>query len=434
MPKVERDLRDVKRYGVGLLALAVLLVLGAPYVSPALYYGLPTQSQIILAVVLAVLIGLAGRFPLHISRRTKIVVDTSFTYAAVLLLPLPWAALAVGTGILIGALLDRQPRLDILVNTAAVVIQVVLAQCAYLLTGGRIPPQFDDWAMVLPLSVTAITWLTTERILVAKAVSLDFNRPFRAVLSSVWHKGLREELALILLGVLTTMLIQEYMWALVLMVVPVVLVYISLRNGLQLEMLTREAVEAMADVIDRRDKYTAGHSVRVSELAARIAMEMGLPWDEVETIRAAARVHDLGKIELDTVVLNKPGRLDDREWELMRRHPIVGAEIISRFPEFARGADYIRYHHERWDGTGYPYGLRGEEIPLGARIIAVADAFDAMTTDRPYRKALSLDVVMEEFRKGAGVQWDADVVDALMRVLGEKDNKGTAEVGVPVPA
>ncbi|NPA91049.1 MAG: HD-GYP domain-containing protein [Chloroflexi bacterium] len=215
--------------------------------------------------------------------------------------------------------------------------------------------------------------------------------------------------------------------------IPVALVYLSLRNSLRLQVLTRDAVEKMADVIDRRDPYTAGHSIRVADLAARIAIEMGLPWEEVETIRAAARVHDLGKIEIDSIVLNKPGRLDDREWELMRRHPIVGAEIISRFPEFARGADYIRYHHERWDGKGYPYGLKGEEIPLGARIIAVADSYDAMTTDRPYRRALSRDVVVAELKRGAGVQWDPRVVAAFLRVLGEEESQsGTDAIPVAV--
>ena len=117
----------------------------------------------------------------------------------------------------------------------------------------------------------------------------------------------------------------------------------------------------------------------------------------------------------------------------MRRHPLVGAEIISRFPEFARGADYIRYHHERWDGKGYPYGLRGEEIPLGARIIAVADSYDAMTTDRPYRRALSRDVVMAELKRGAGVQWDPDVVAAFLRILGDETPSGSEDaVTVPV--
>ena len=189
----------------------------------------------------------------------------------------------------------------------------------------------------------------------------------------------------------------------------------------------------MADVIDHRDPYTAGHSIRVSELATRIAQEMGLPWDEVQLIRAAARVHDLGKIEIDGNVLRKPGHFDDREWELMRRHPIVGAEIIARFPEFARGADYIRYHHERWDGQGYPYGLKGEEIPLGARIIAVADSYDAMATDRPYRKALSTDVIRRELARGAGVQWDPEVVAAFFRVMGW-DEETAAPEGIPALA
>ncbi len=281
--------------------------------------------------------------------------------------------------------------------------------------------------------MAAVTQVTFDRFLVAVAFSLHFGTRLWSFFADLWQGALKEEVALYLLGLLTVMVVEVHPWGLLLTVIPVALVYLSLRNSLRLQVLTRDAVEKMADVIDRRDPYTAGHSIRVADLAARIATEMGLPWDEVETIRAAARVHDLGKIEIDSVVLNKPGRLEGREWELMRRHPIVGAEIISRFPEFARGADYIRYHHERWDGKGYPYGLRGEEIPLGARIIAVADSYDAMTTDRPYRRALSRDVVMAELKRGAGVQWDPDVVAAFLRILGDETPSGSEDaVTVPV--
>src|SRR5205814_1252319 len=151
---------------------------------------------------------------------------------------------------------------------------------------------------------------------------------------------------------------------------------------------TLDAVEALADVVDLRDPYTHAHSQRVAGYAAEIARRMQLPAEEVENIRLAARVHDLGKIGVPDHILRKPGPLSDEEWLEMRKHTEVGAELVSKFPEYRRGRELIWCHHERVDGQGYPRALAGMQVPIGARIIAVADAWDAMTSDRPYRQAM----------------------------------------------
>jgi HD-GYP domain-containing protein (c-di-GMP phosphodiesterase class II) len=142
--------------------------------------------------------------------------------------------------------------------------------------------------------------------------------------------------------------------------------------------------------------------------------------DEVDLIERAARVHDVGKVVIDQVVLTKEGRLSDEEWEQLKQHPVTGVEILSRFPEFRLATSFVRHHHESMDGRGYPDGLRGERIPLGARIIAVADSFDAMASARPYRGALAPEIVVSEFRTKRGVQWDAAVVDALLQLVDEE--------------
>lgn len=381
---------------------------------------------------LTVLTAFAGYFSLRLSQRTKVVVDSSFVFASALLFPPPWSGLVPAAGTAARLIFVRPHALDMAVNVSVKFLEAWAAQQVYLALGGTLPPRFSDPWVALPLAAAGVTFLFFDRLLVLSAVSLHRGMWPHQVLPSQWRRVLREDVALILLGILTALVVEVQPWALLLTVIPIGLVYISLRNSLQLEALTLAAVEQMADVIDRRDPYTADHSRRVAELAEQIAIEMGLPADEVSAIRAAARVHDLGKIALDAALLNKQGKLSPEEWEAIRQHPLVGAEIASRFPEFARGADYIRYHHERWDGQGYPFGLRGEEIPLGARIIAVADAFDAMTTDRPYRPALTLDVVMEELKKGAGHQWDPEVVAALLRILeGKRHRRDTLQAAVP---
>jgi HD-GYP domain-containing protein (c-di-GMP phosphodiesterase class II) len=137
----------------------------------------------------------------------------------------------------------------------------------------------------------------------------------------------------------------------------------------------------------------------------------------VETIRSAARVHDLGKIGVPDDVLRKPGKLTDEEWQLMRQHAEKGYQVLARFPEYTAGREMVHAHHEHWDGSGYPRGLAGNAIPLGAQIIAAADTFDAMTSDRPYRKALPIEVAAAELARGRGRQWSPAVIDAAMRSI-----------------
>jgi HD-GYP domain-containing protein (c-di-GMP phosphodiesterase class II) len=151
----------------------------------------------------------------------------------------------------------------------------------------------------------------------------------------------------------------------------------------------------------------------VAEHAVRIARQLRLPDREVELVRLAARVHDLGKIAVPDEVLHKHGRLTDEEFALMKKHPATGADILSKFPEYKQGRELVLSHHERIDGRGYPRGLMGEAIPLGARIIAIADSWDAMTSDRPYREALDQHVAMAELVRGRGTQWDSAVVTAF---------------------
>jgi HD-GYP domain-containing protein (c-di-GMP phosphodiesterase class II) len=173
----------------------------------------------------------------------------------------------------------------------------------------------------------------------------------------------------------------------------------------------------MADVVDMRDTYTFQHSQRVAHYATEIAREMGMRREDVRQIALAARVHDLGKLGVPDRVLLKAGQLSSSEREMMERHPLLGYEILSRFPEYVHGRHLVLSHHEQPDGGGYPRGLRGGEVPRGAYVIAVADALDAMTSDRPYRSARSLAQAMAVFAKGSGSQWHKDAVQALSRLV-----------------
>jgi len=185
----------------------------------------------------------------------------------------------------------------------------------------------------------------------------------------------------------------------------------------QLQRSICQSLLGLANALEAKDPYTRGHSERVGALARRLAMARAMPADEADTIAQAGLLHDIGKIGVPEAVLRKQGPLADDEWEMMRRHPIVGAQIVAPFEFFAAGALAIRHHHERWDGSGYPDGLGGAAIPAGARVVAVADVYDALTSDRPYRAALSSTAALELITRQAGTTLDAHVVDALVEVL-----------------
>lgn len=187
----------------------------------------------------------------------------------------------------------------------------------------------------------------------------------------------------------------------------------------KIKKLSEQIIHALTSAIDAKDAYTNGHSNRVAAYSREIAIRMGKSEVEVNDIYYAAMLHDVGKIGIDNDIINKPGRLTEEEFAIVKEHPVKGATIlkqISEMPSLSYGA---RWHHERYDGKGYPDGLAGEEIPEIARIICVADCYDAMSSDRSYRKALPQNVVRAEIEKGRGTQFDADIADIMLKMIDE---------------
>jgi HD-GYP domain-containing protein (c-di-GMP phosphodiesterase class II) len=170
----------------------------------------------------------------------------------------------------------------------------------------------------------------------------------------------------------------------------------------------------LVSLVDLRDSYTGGHSTRVADYCRPMALQLQLSDRETETLIMAASLHDIGKIGVPEHILRKPGKLSEEEFEYIRKHPEFGWMVLRGVEGFEDIGQMLLHHHERFDGAGYPAGLCGDEIPLGARIIAVADSFDAITSDRPYRKAASVEQAAEELQRCAGTQFDPQVVEASM--------------------
>ncbi|MDD4775318.1 MAG: PAS domain S-box protein [Syntrophomonas sp.] len=188
----------------------------------------------------------------------------------------------------------------------------------------------------------------------------------------------------------------------------------------RLEAIFTGTVNALAVTTEKRDQYTAGHQHRVATLACEIAREMGLPEKTIDDIRIAGTLHDIGKLYVPLDILSQPGRLSEIEYLFIKTHPSAGYDILKSIPFDAPIADIIMQHHERVDGTGYPMGLKGEDILMPARIIAVADVFEAMASHRPYRASLGIDRALDEIQKNAGRLYDPAVVEACIRVVNDK--------------
>ena len=192
-------------------------------------------------------------------------------------------------------------------------------------------------------------------------------------------------------------------------------------------MLSMKMLETLAGTIDAKDKYTNGHSVRVAQYAVKLAESLGMDPIETEKLKFEALLHDIGKIGIPDAVLNKPSKLTDTEFSIIKSHTVIGSDILKNLAALPDARNVARHHHERYDGKGYPDGIKMEEIPYEARIICIADSYDAMSSDRIYRKALPREVVRDELVKGRGTQFDPEMLDVFLKLFDE-DMLGSQEI------
>ena len=263
--------------------------------------------------------------------------------------------------------------------------------------------------------------------LVTGMVSLAEHKHFSYGLLRASKDFLIQYASLFACALLLTVLYSLSMWYMLLAIVPLMLVHVSFRSYLRLQTEARKTFEKISRLLDERDHYTAVHSTEIAQLAMKIAQEMGLPQGEIEKVDIAARVHDVGKIAVPDSILLKPGPLNTEEWATMKRHPVISAELIEGLEIYRPVANAVRHEHEHWNGSGYPNGLRGEEIPLIARIITAADIYNALSTDRPYRKAFSHEEAIQMIKGMKGADLDPLVADALLRVLDSLENKSSQD-------
>lgn len=339
--------------------------------------------------------------------------------ASFLLFDTGWASLITGASMFaVEFFVRHKPAYKIVFNTAQVTLSIALASVVFQALGGQPANELSSWHMPPTAVVASITtYFLINSTAVSLAVTFAMNEPLKAAWLRIAGASIVYDLFSSPVGALLAYLYVNFQVpGILLLVLPLYFIRHIYQVNLQLEQVNRDLLELMVKAIEARDPYTSGHSQRVSELAEALAKQLNLGTKQVEQIRTAALLHDVGKIHEEYApLLRKEGKLDPTEKALMQTHSIRSAELVSTISAF-RGAitEAVRHHHENFDGTGYPSGVGGKAIPLGARIIMIADTVDAMTTDRPYRKALSFERVTQELTRFAGKQFDPDLVPAFI--------------------
>ena len=349
--------------------------------------------------------------------RAYIAVSSSLDYAAIALFgPAAAALISVVSTFVTQLVISRRPLHKVLFNAALFVVMITVSGRVFYLFGGA---EADTLLkLMLPLGICGVTYFVINTAGVSFVVGLSQGENPWRVWQGTYGWTLLHLVAFVPLGALIVVVFTAAgLPGVSLFLLPLLLARYTFKLYTDLRQEHIDTIRVLTSAIDASDPFTKGHSERVAAYATSIARAMGLSEQRVMTVEYASLIHDMGKIALQHDILLKPGALTPEEWELMKAHPETGAKIVSGL-KFLKGArEAVLYHHERFDGKGYPRGLAGEEIPLEARIVKVADAFDAMMSSRPYRASLGLQKAMRELRAGSGSEFDPAVVTVFLQLL-----------------
>lgn len=395
----------------GLAALLVVSLNARPFdIGPVFFWTIVTLVAVALPVTLP------GGVVAHLT--TAPLVAAVFDVS----LPNPFAVAWIA---FLGTIELRDIRRQIpwygtLYNKSNYVLAVVAAWVCYAGTTQLVRPG-DPLGIIAQIAIVGGAFFIVNTFLGLALASVRTEMPLARVFALSVQNIFVGLVSQVPLGWLMAIIaIQVGHWAALLFMIPLLLARYTFSKYTETRDLFFGSVSALSQAIDAKDGFTRGHADRVSRIAGAIARELGLSEKQIEQIELAGLLHDIGKIGVEDRILMKPMRLEADEQELMRRHPIYGASILEPSAALRPLVPLVLHHHENYDGSGYPEGLKGDQIPLGSRIIIVADAYEAMTSDRIYRKALGHTRAMEQLVKYKGVQFDPGAVRALEQLIGRK--------------
>jgi putative nucleotidyltransferase with HDIG domain len=402
---------------LGTALLAILLIGWQWYHQPI---RLNTPGHWAAFVVGGALVALASARPIRLRRSAHISLGTVFGFAAICIFDATFGtALFVLGSSLAYAFNQWRGRYwkwyQILFSIAAQALALGLGGTLYLyLQRGDINP-VTSLQNALAFVLAGSVFVLLNDLLIAIVIGLSERTSVKEVLLLNWQGSSLQLVSHVPLSGIVIILYLSRPWAVLLIFLPLVAIHLSLEEAARLRAHTQQTLQFVAQLVDTREPFTARHSLQVAQYAAAIAQEARVPLPQQEIIRVAATVHDVGKLSIPESVLLKGTPLEPAEWSYIRSHPAVGATLVQQLPFLRETEEIIRCHHEYYDGSGYPEGIKGEDIPLGARVLAIADALDAITASRPYRDAASLEEAFIEIQGQSGGQFDPRLVEATLR-------------------
>jgi len=351
----------------------------------------------------------------------RVTIGFPIDYVVILVYGPALAMLITALGALIGETIERKrPWYKVIFNTSQYALSAGIAGMVYQGLGGVVgASNLSNY--IIPAAICAVVYYLINSNLFMIVISLAEE----VSILSVWKNRIRGAIATYIalapIGFIMALVYTSIgIWGIILFFFPLILARRSFELYTKMRKVYLDTIRALAAAIDAKDPYTKGHSERVAKIAVVLATELNLSDREIENIEYTALLHDIGKIGIDDRILGKSSKLSNEEFKKIKEHPIVGAKIIEPVDFLKNSYEVIYHHHERYDGDGYPDGLKEKDIPLCARIIAVADAYDAMGSDRPYRKKLNKDKIMQELKDQSGKQFDSEIVKALISIINKE--------------
>ena len=374
---------------------------------------------------------------LHIRLKRGATSSLNFTalFSAILLFgPFTAGTVALFAGATWGELrkIKNASPLKWLFNSVQYSISAMLSAVTYVWLGGLIFFKANSGftlnnfpSQLLPLLVAIVVFYLTNTLLVSLAISLNDDISIKDIWKISFSWGDLNYLGLGFLGIIFAQVYYLEPLGVILLIGPLAIARQSFSRFMKLEDAYSSTIAALIKAIEAKDPYTRGHSERVSNLCVEISRALNLPEDQVESLGRIAALHDIGKIGIPKRILTKPHKLTEEEFKQIKEHPRIGARILRDVGFLKNLIPAVYYHHEKIDGTGYSSGLSGNNIPLFARVISIADSYDAMTSDRAYRQALPKKEVVNQLLDHSGTQFDSKIVSALLQVIGENSKERT---------
>ena len=376
------------------------------------------NMNLLIQLLIFAFLGIASEsLPVALPKGGYVTVGYAVFLAALILLPLgvTLSAVALSGMFIFGKVASEGPLYKRVFNASQYVLSITAAYG--VISFSSVPTFLFDLNSIILYLIAGVVYMATNMAFVAIALGIILCKPPWSIWASNFRWSVPNFMALVPLGYLLALLYNKYPLGIILLFIPLLLS----RHAFQLYIDMKEnylnTVEALVQALEAKDTYTSGHSARVGKLAVAMAEEIEMSEDKIESLKYAAVLHDVGKIGVSEIILNKEGKLLDSEWEAIRSHPVIGQTIIKGIKFLFDIGQVVRHHHERYDGKGYPDGIEGEAIPLESRIIAVADTYDAITSDRSYRKGSTHEQAIEELKRAAGSQLDPELVRIFCKVV-----------------